>query len=151
MVILAHDFPSHKLNIRLRSWHLTARPGVRKILPIVKPSSAPPRRPAAPAERPVNLVPLGLDSVCPGKQNPFDDVPPVDESTLVCKIGDRLVVTKRAATEEGDPIEVGSVYEVRSRIAYGWNLMLVSGSGAREVRALNSTLLSRFAPTSCTD
>ena len=86
----------------------------------------------------------------PSTKNPFEDVPPVDEGTLVCKLGDRLVVVKGATTEEGEPIEFGSVYEVRGRIGYGWNLALVSGCGARTVRVLNSTLLSIFTSASRT-
>jgi hypothetical protein len=82
----------------------------------------------------------------PSVGNPFNKIPPVNEDSLVCKIGDRLVVHTPELTEEGERIEVGALYEVSSRTGYGWNLSLLRGGGAKVVRVLNSRLLSIFKP-----
>lgn len=80
----------------------------------------------------------------PSVGNPFDKIPPVDEGSLVCKIGDRLLVHAPELTEEGERIEVGALYEVSNRNGYGWDLRLLQGGGAKVVRVLNSRLLSIF-------
>jgi hypothetical protein len=77
-------------------------------------------------------------------ENPFDKIPPVDETELVTRIGERLKVRVPKATEEGEPIQVGAIYEVVDRFAYAWQLRLVQGDGAKEVRVLNSTIDSFF-------
>ena len=76
--------------------------------------------------------------------NPFDRVPPIDESSLHCRIGERLIAKIGASTEEGDEIQVGAVYEVVDRKAYGWDLDLIDGGGAARVRVLNSRVLHYF-------
>lgn len=77
-------------------------------------------------------------------KNPFEAAPDVDERTLVCQIGDLLVAIVVAKTEEGKQLEIGSVYEVVGRFAYGWNLRLVQGLGASEVRVLNTKVFDFF-------
>jgi hypothetical protein len=79
--------------------------------------------------------------------NPFLKSPPVDAASLVCKIGDRLTVYEAALTQEGEKVEVGSIYEVADRAQYAWILRLVHGSGAAQLRILNSTLLATLTPT----
>jgi len=79
--------------------------------------------------------------------NPFLKVPPVDEASLLCKIGDRLTVHEATLTQEGEKVEVGSIYEVADREQYAWILRLVQGSGAACLRILNSTLLTTLTPT----
>ena len=80
----------------------------------------------------------------PNVVNPFDKIPPVDEDSLVCNIGDRLVVHTSKKTEEGERLEVGALYEVSNRFGYGWDLHLLQGDGAKVVRVLNSRLRSIF-------
>lgn len=80
------------------------------------------------------------------RSNPFEKVPSVDEATLVCKLGDQLFVVNPAITEDGEPVEVGSMYVVVSRSGYGWDFRLVAGGGANQVRVLNSKVLSIFQP-----
>lgn len=79
--------------------------------------------------------------------NPFLKNPPVHEASLLCKIGDRLTVHVPALTLEGEKVEVGSIYEVVDRVQYAWILRLVFGSGAAQLRILNSKLLTTLAPT----
>lgn len=76
--------------------------------------------------------------------NPFDGIPPVDESSLHFRIGETLSAKVSAQTDEGDDIHVGAVYEVVNRKGYGWDLDLVKGSGASRVRVLNSRALHYF-------
>lgn len=79
--------------------------------------------------------------------NPLSRVQPVDEASLVCKIGDRLVVHEASLTQEGEKVEVGSIYEVADRAQYAWILRLVHGPGAPHLRILNSALLAILTPT----
>jgi len=76
--------------------------------------------------------------------NPWTNIPPVDESKLVCKIGDVVEVRTADHTEDGEEIRLGSTYKVVGRVAYGWDLDLIEGPGASRVRVLNSSLLSFF-------
>lgn len=76
--------------------------------------------------------------------NPFDGIPPVDESSLHCCIGEELVAKVGAQTDEGDEIQVGAVYKVVKRKGSGWDLDLVKGCGASRVRVLNSRVLHYF-------
>ena len=78
--------------------------------------------------------------------NPFLTMPPVDEASLLCKIGDRLTVRQAALTQEGEELQVGSVYEVEDRVQYAWILRLVHGSGADHLRILNSKMSAVMAP-----
>ena len=80
--------------------------------------------------------------------NPFQAVPRVDEVSLVCKIGDQLVVHQATLTEEGERVEVGSLYEVEERVQHAWILRLVQGPGATQLRILNSKLMSILRPKS---
>ncbi|MEQ1902498.1 MAG: hypothetical protein ABL866_17415 [Devosia sp.] len=72
--------------------------------------------------------------------NPLSRIPPVDERKLVCKIGDRFAVRRSGKTYEGDPIVEGSIYEVFNRKGYGWDLKLVAGEGASQLRIINSKI-----------
>ena len=67
-------------------------------------------------------------------------MPPVNEASLLCKIGDRLTVRQSVLTQEGEELKVGSVYEVEDRVQYAWILRLVHGEGADHFRILNSKL-----------
>jgi len=78
--------------------------------------------------------------------NPFLRMSPVDEASLLCKIGDRFTVHQPAVTQEGEKLVVGSVYEVEDRVQYAWILRLVHGSGADHLRILNSKLSAVMAP-----
>lgn len=75
-------------------------------------------------------------------------IPEVDEATLVCRVGDRLIVRLTDATRGavGTTVIEGSIYEVIGRVYYGWDLRLEHGDGPPEVRVLNSQLLSYFQP-----
>jgi len=78
------------------------------------------------------------------RRNPVDSVPPVDESKLVCRIGDLLEVTNTFSIDEGDVAPQGATYRVAGRVYYGWDLERVSDLGPEHVRVLNASVLSYF-------
>lgn len=78
------------------------------------------------------------------RENQLDRIPPVNELTLHCRVGESLVAKLAAQTEEGEQIHVGAVYEVVGRKGYGWDLKLLYGTGAADVRLLNSRILEYF-------
>ena len=79
-------------------------------------------------------------------ENPFLKISSVEEASLLCKIGDRLTVHQGGLTQEGEKLEVGSVYEVEDHVQYAWILRLVHGAGADHLRILNLKQLAVLAP-----
>lgn len=78
--------------------------------------------------------------------NLSDNLPPVDEAKLVCRIGDRMRVVTPAATDDDDPLVLGSIYEAVDRKYYGWDFALIEGEGPASLRILNSQVLTYLEP-----
>jgi hypothetical protein len=61
---------------------------------------------------------------------------------LFCKVGDvvefKINVTTTSWDDGSEEIVAGARYEVVDLVGSGWNLRLLSGKGAKEVRLLNS-------------
>ncbi len=55
-------------------------------------------------------------------------------------------VVTAAATDDDDPLVLGSIYEAVCRKYYGWDFALIEGEGPVSLRILNSQVLTYLEP-----